>query len=32
MYTILVSHDYEDMFPFLSREEMKENMVADREK
>lgn len=28
----LLSHDYEDMFPFLSREEMKENMVADREK
>ena len=28
----LVSHDYEDMFPFLSKEEMAENMVADRER
>ena len=28
----LVSHDYEDMFPFLSKEEMAENMVADRDR
>lgn len=28
----LVAHEYEDMFPFLSREEMKRNMIADREK
>lgn len=28
----LVSHEYEDMFPFLSREELEDNMVADREK
>ena len=26
----LVAHDYEDMFPFLSREEMAENMIAGR--
>ena len=26
----LVAHEYEDMFPFLTREEMKFNMVADR--
>ena len=26
----LVAHEYEDMFPFLSREEMKNNMVADK--
>lgn len=26
----LVSHEYEDMFPFLSREEMQKNMIADR--
>lgn len=25
----LIAHEYEDMFPFLSREEMKENMIAD---
>ena len=25
----LISHDYEDMFPFLSSDEMKKNMVAD---
>lgn len=26
----LVAHEYEDMFPFLSREEMAENMIAGR--
>lgn len=26
----LKSHDYEDMFPFLSREELEQNMVANR--
>ena len=26
----LIAHEYEDMFPFLSREEMKENMIADK--
>ena len=26
----LVAHEYEDMFPFLSREEMAQNMVADK--
>ncbi|MFP3154903.1 thiamine pyrophosphate-binding protein [Lachnospiraceae bacterium ZAX-1] len=25
----LVAHDYEDMFPFLNREELKENMIAE---
>lgn len=28
----LVSHDYEDMFPFLPREELRQNMVADRDR
>lgn len=27
----LVSHNYEDMFPFLSPDEVKENMVAEKE-
>ena len=26
----LIAHEYEDVFPFLSREEMKENMIADK--
>ncbi len=26
----LVAHEYSDMFPFLSREEYKENMIAER--
>lgn len=28
----LVAHDYEDMFPFLSREELEENMVAKKDR
>lgn len=28
----LKSREYEDMFPYLSREEMKENMIAERSK
>lgn len=28
----LVAHDYEDMYPFLPREEMKKNMVAEKGK
>lgn len=27
----LVAHDYEDMYPFLSRDELKENMVVSKE-
>lgn len=28
----LIAHKYGDMFLFLSREEYKENMIAEREK
>ena len=27
----LVAHEYEDMFPFLSRDEMRKNMIADED-